>query len=103
MTKLNLMPAELVAKIAEDYWMGGDEDMWFTETAPGGDIESGVRHAWIEAAQALEEEASNYDADRGAAATVHDIYHYEFAKIAAHVCRAAARALRQAAREDVEP
>lgn len=83
--ELNLMPAELVAKVVHDN-IEALEGSEISEQAPGVDMIDAIRHAWIEAAQALEDYAMN-----------------EGGEFCYKELREAARALRQAAREDVEP
>ena len=89
---MDLMPAELVAKIAEDAEfdrVGGEP----VSCPPTDWMCSLVRHAWIVAAEALEERA-----DQCAKKYLIPEWHEEIRAL-----RAAARALRKAAREDVEP
>ena len=94
---LNLMPAELVAKIAEDSAM--ESFSWLpAEVAPIGTHVEVVRHAWIEAAQALEERAR----------VINQEWPGSFLRPlnvigALAELRSAARALRQAAEEGREP
>ena len=96
-----LMPAALVAKIAEDEF-AIEVDSLLDECRPCREFILGSQHAWIVAAEWLEERAGVMSPhflvfvdDRPTGQTVPNE--------SIRALRAAARELRRAAREDVEP
>ena len=98
---LNLMPAELVAKDAElDYHIahGICVEFMADDEADVMDLEC-VRHAWIVAAEALEEKADKKDREFHLLTSLNA----ERRDAATQALRSAARALHKAAEEGREP